>query len=367
MSDIKPQSDSILKKRLRKFKSMKRGYYSFILICTLYVLSFLNPILVNNQALIVSYEGNTYFPAVSSLFKPLFDTPNYEGKQFGQTEVFGKTLFGEPNYRELQKQFEKEGKGNWVLMPIYPYSPVENLLSEISSEPPTAPDSKHIFGTDNRGRDVFARLAYGFQISISFAILVTVFAYSIGISIGAMLGYFGGKVDIFGQRIIEVFSGIPFLFMMMILVSFVKPSFLLLGAMLVFIGGWIGMTYFVRGEFYREKAKDYVSAAISIGTTDVNVMFKHILPNALTPVITFAPFAIVGYISSLVALDFLGFGLAPPTPSWGELISQGTQDIRYWWLIVSPLVAMFFTLLTIIFIGEGIREAFDPKVYSRLR
>ncbi|MCC7429864.1 ABC transporter permease subunit, partial [bacterium] len=269
--------------------------------------------------------------------------------------------------RELKKTFEQQNKGNWILMPLYPFSPVENLLSEISGEPPTVPDATHILGTDNRGRDVFARLIYGFQISISFALVVTFFSFLIGIVIGALLGYYGGKVDIYGQRFIEVLSAIPFLFLMMILVSITKPSFLLLVVMLVVLTGWIPETYYLRGEYYREKAKDYVSAAVSMGANDFQVMFKHILPNALTPVIAFAPFAVVGYITVLVSLDFLGFGLAAPTPSWGELIGQGTQDIRYWWLIVSPLTAIFFTLMTITFVGEGVREAFDPKVYSRLR
>ena len=239
-------------------------------------------------------------------------------------------------------------------------------MSELDGEPPHTPSSEHWFGTDNRARDVFARLIYGFNISISFALVVTFFAYLIGITIGATLGFFGGKFDIFGQRFIEIFASIPFLYTMIIISSVMQPSFwLLVGILSCF--GWVGMTYYMRGEFYREKAKDYVSAAVSMGANNRRIMFKHILPNALTPIISFAPFAIIGYISSLVSLDFLGFGLAPPTPSWGEIVGQGISDIRYWWLIVSPMSATFITLLLITFIGEGVREAFDPKVYSRLR
>ena len=344
-------SQSILSKRIRKFKSLKRGYYSFLFLVSLYLLSFLNPIFVNNKALIIKYEDKYYFP----VFK------------YYPSSTFNQDGFGETQYRKLDKELNKNSDdGNWVLMPFYPYHPNESLLSELEGEPPHAPSSEHWFGTDNRARDVFARLIYGFNISISFALVVTFFAYLIGITIGATLGFFGGKIDIFGQRFIEIFASIPFLYTMIIISSVMQPSFWLLVSILSSFG-WVGMTYYIRGEFYREKAKDYVSAAISMGSNNHRIMFKHILPNALTPVISYAPFAIVGYISSLVSLDFLGFGLAPPSPSWGEIVSQGISDIRYWWLIVSPMGATFTTLLLITFIGEGVREAFDPKVYSRLR
>ena len=345
-------SDSIMMKRWRKFKTLKRGYYSFIGIIIVYVLSFFFFLFINNKALVVSYNDELHFPAFGSYYT---------------NEHFEMTGYGEANYRKLRDKIDADENGsNWIIMPIYPYSPIENLLDEIEGQPPTHPDSKHWFGTDNRGRDVFARMMYGFRISISFALVVTFFAYIIGIAIGAILGYFGGKIDIFGQRIIEMTAGIPFLFTIMILSAIMKPSFFMLAGLLIAFG-WISLTYYIRGEFYREKAKDYVAAAISMGASNRRIMFKHILPNALTPVITFMPFAVVGYIFSLVSLDYLGFGLAPPTPSWGELLTQGREDITYWWLISSPLFAIFCTLLTITFIGEGIREAFDPKVYSRLR
>jgi len=196
---------------------------------------------------------------------------------------------------------------------------------------------------------------------------VTVFSYSIGMFIGGILGFYGGKIDILGMRFIEIYSSIPFLFILMILGNFIKPNIYILALMYIILTGWVSICYYIRGEFYREKAKDYVSAAISMGQSNIKVMFKHILPNALTPVITFAPFAIIGYISGLVSLDYLGFGLQPPTPSWGELFSQGAENLQYWHLVVFPLIAMGTTLFLITFIGEGIREAFDPKVHSRLR
>ncbi len=342
-------STTIFRKRLRKFRTFKRGYYSFILLLTLYGLSFLSPLIINNKPLWVEYQGKHYYPLVN----------------FYQAKVFDSDEFGAPDYRQLQERLAADGTGR-VVMPLYPYHPNESLL-ELPGQPPHPPSREHWCGTDNRGRDVFARLVYGFRISISFALLVVAFSYTVGISIGAMLGYFGGRFDITVQRFIEIWSSMPFLYTIIIVSSILQPNFLLLVLVLTMFG-WMGMTYYVRGEFYREKAKDYVAAAIAMGASDRQVIFKHILPNALTPVISFAPFAVVVRIGSLVALDFLGFGLPPPTPSWGQLVSQGMDDITTaYWLVLTPLVALFFTLLMVVFIGEAIREAFDPKQFSRLR
>ena len=202
---------------------------------------------------------------------------------------------------------------------------------------------------------------------MTFALLVTFFSYLIGVAIGGYLGYFGGIFDIVVQRIVEIWSSIPFLYAIMIVVSIVGEVHLGWLVVLLAAFGWMGMTYYIRGEFLREKAKDYVSAAISIGHKDHTIIFKHILPNSLTPVISFMPFAIVGNITSLVSLDFLGFGLAPPTPSWGEMMSQGMSHLKDPWLVFAPLGALFLTLMLVSFIGEAVREAFDPKQYSRLR
>lgn len=365
----KTTSESIFQKRIRNFKKIRRAYYSLIIIVVLYLISFFAPLLINNKALMVKYNNETYFPAFADLFSYFYAPTFKEAKHFGQNEVFGVEQHGEPNYRELKKQFQNEAKGNFVIMPPYTYSPVENLLGEMEKgvSPPTKPDAKHIFGTDNRGRDVFARIIYGFNISLSFALIVSFFSYLIAILVGAFLAYYGGKIDLFGMRFIEIFSELPTFLLIMMLVSFMKPSFMLLAAILVVLGGWIGATYLIRGEFYREKARDYTASAVAMGASDFYIMFKEILPNALTPIIANAPFAIIGGISSLVSLDYLGFGLPPPTPSWGELIGQGTsEDIRNWWLILTPIFMLFFTLITITFIGEGVRQAFDPREYSRL-
>lgn len=354
-------SESIFRRRMRKFRRLKRGYYAFLLIGAAYLLSFFLPIIANNVALVVRYEGEWYFPIL----------------RFYAAGTFGSAAFGEPDYRELREQFSAAGEGNWVLLPPYPYSPNESLFDQPGA-PPHAPSSTHWFGTDDRGRDILVRLAYGFNISMTFALLVMLLAYVVGIAIGASLGYFGGKLDLLGQRLIEIWASLPFLYTIIIISSIVvpvyvpgrlqvlQPSFLLL-VLILAVFEWMGMTYYVRGEFYREKSKDYVGAAIVTGVSQPAIMFRHILPNALTPVVSFAPFTIVANIAALVALDFLGFGLPAPTPSWGELINQGMNNLTKWWLVFFPLGALFTTLLLVVFIGEAVREAFDPKEHSRLR
>jgi len=360
-SDSRPASESIFRRRLRKFRRIKRGYYSFLIVASAYILSFFLPFLANNVALVVKYDDALYAPML----------------RYYPASTFGSNAFGEPDYRELQTQFSELGAGNWVLMPPYPYSPNESLL-DLPGAPPNPPSREHPFGTDDRGRDVLVRLAYGFNISLTFAALVMLIGYTIGIGVGACLGYLGGKIDLIGQRFIEIWASLPFLYTIIIVSSIVvpvyvpgllqvlQPSFWLL-ALILSAFDWMGMTYYVRGEFYREKAKDYVGAAIVTGVSVPAIMFRQILPNALTPVVSFAPFTIVANITALVALDFLGFGLPAPTPSWGELIGQGTNNLTKWWLVFFPLGVLFTTLLLVVFIGEAVREAFDPKEYSRLR
>tara|TARA_Y100000739_G_C20580950_1_gene452802 strand:- start:207 stop:1385 length:1179 start_codon:yes stop_codon:yes gene_type:complete len=385
-------SESILQKRIKRFKSIKRGYYSLIILIGLYAMSICAPLFFNSKAIIVKYNDQYYFPLINSIIS--YD--NLEAKDLGQFEIKGKKKYGQPHYRLLKKQYEEENNGNWVLLTLYPYNPYEEVISEKDEQftdennngkwdkgesfidennnglfdkykYTNFPNGQHLLGTDNQGRDVLSRLVYGFNISMTFAIVVWACSYFLGIIIGGMLGYFGGRIDLLGLRVIELYSSIPFLFLLMILATFIKPTVYILALMYVVLTGWIGITWYIRGEFLREKSKDYVSAAVSMGQSHWNVMFKHILPNSLTPIITFAPFAIIGYIGSLVALDYLGFGLQPPTPSWGELISQGRTNLQYWHLIVAPLTALGGTLFLITFIGEAIREAFDPKVHSRLR
>ena len=345
--------ESVFRRRWRKFRSLRRGWYSLLILGSLYLLSFLLPLLVNSRALVVSYGGEYYFPVFAG---------------YTSAETFKQRVVGEAQYRRLQAEFNAADEDNWVLMPPYPFHPNESLLSDpaLVGSPPHPPSTRHWMGTDDRARDVFARLLYGFRISITFGLAVVACGYFLGIVVGAFLGYFGGRVDIYGQRFVEIWSGLPFLYTVMIVSSMVRPNLLTLILILAAFG-WMSISYYMRGEFYREKAKDYAAAAIATGESRLSVMFRHLLPNCLTPVVSFAPFALVASISSLVALDFLGFGVQPPTASWGELVQQGLSNIRQWHLVVFPLGAMFSTLLMVVFIGEAVREAFDPRSYSRLR
>jgi microcin C transport system permease protein len=344
------KNKSIFQRRWEKFKSLKRGYYSLLILSFFYFLSFFLPILINNKALVVKYDNQYYFPILTGYISG---------------ETFGQNVPGEAKYRLLQNSFIKNRSENWLILPPYPYSPYEDITSDGNKmyEPPS---SRHWLGTDNTGRDVFSRLCYAFNISISFALLLTILNYIFGILIGGCMGYYGGKFDLFFQRLIEIWSSLPMLFVIIIISSILKPSFFLLIGIYTLVN-WISMTYLMRAEFYREKSKDYVAAALSMGQSDFKVMFKHILPNSLVPIITYFPFSVVAGISALVGLDYLGFGLAPPTPSWGQMLDVGLQNITKWWMVFSPVFAQFLTLLSIVFIGEGVREAFDPKVYSRLR
>ena len=315
----------------------------------------------------------TYFPAVARALRYVV-LPRRQRVRHGQ----GISLSREADYRVLRDAHgnQQQSTDNLrAVMPLYPYGPIEDFTDggELAGLPPPdrVPDDQgnpRIFGTDDRGRDVFARMAYGFNVSLSFALALVILEYFIGIPLGMISGYRGGWFDTILQRFIEIWSTLPTLFVIIIVVSLVTPSFFLLLGLLS-ITTWIGICWLIRAEFLREKSKDYVAAAVSIGVPTQKILLKHVLPNALVPIITYFPFAIVGGIGALVSLDFLGFGLPPPTPSWGEMVSLGLKYIttNKWWLVAAPLGAMFFTLLLTVFVGESVREAFDPKVFSRLR
>jgi len=278
--------------------------------------------------------------------------------------VFGLDYSYETNYRELKRIFEREGEGNWILMPPVPYNAYENDLRD-DAYPPFPPSIKdrHYLGTDTIGRDVLARIVYGFRTAIFFSIVLLVVTYAIGVSIGSAMGYWGGRFDLFFQRIIEVWSNIPFLYVIIIVSSVIVPSFPVLILIMAFFG-WVGMTWTMRTVTYKEKAREYVFAAKSLGASNARVIFKHIIPNTIAIIVTFAPFTISGGIVSLTSLDYLGFGLPPPTPSWGELLQQGWANMDAWWIVGSVVLAMVITLLTVTFVGEDVREAFDPKMHT---
>ena len=262
----------------------------------------------------------------------------------------------------------EEGQA-WIVMPLYPYGP-DDLRLDLPENPPNKPSLRREIplGTDASGRDVLPLMLYGFRISLAFALVVAGIGYAIGVVVGGVQGYYGGWIDILSQRFVEIWGSIPFLFTIMIIASLITPSFLILVVLMVVLQSWLGITYYIRGEFYREKAKDYVQAAIGTGVADWKIIVRHILPNSLVPLVTFAPFGIVAYIGALVSLDYLGYGLPPGTPSWGALLRQGLDNVRFYpHLTIIPTVALALTLYAVVMIGEAVREAFDPKVFSRLR
>lgn len=348
-------------KKLKRFKEIRRGYVSFQILLFLSVLSLFSEVFVNNRALVVRYDGKTSFPVFSDVKL---------GGEFGM----GGTLSNTPvNYRDLQKAFAAEDAGNWVVMPVIPFSPNENNLHEGVLKPrPPAPEAKHYLGTDSTGRDILARLIYGFRIAVYFSLAFMTLVYLIGITIGSLMGYFGGWFDLLVQRLIEIWSMIPFIYMVIIIFSVIPTSFsittritILLSIMVLF--SWAGMTYYMRTATYREKARDYTASAQIIGASTPRIIFHHILPNTISTIVTFMPFTMAAAITAVTALDFLGFGLPPPTPSIGEILKQGTSRLDAPWIVTSAFVALVFILTLVTFIGEAVREAFDPKKFTTYR
>ena len=336
-------------KKIRRFRSIKRGYYSFIIITAMILISLFAELLVNKRALIVYYEGKYYFPTYGDMMP---------GTAFGLDYDY------ETNYRELKERFRERGTGNWVLLPLVPYDAYENDLREDQYPPfPPSINERHFMGTDNVGRDIVARLVYGFRIAIFFSLLLLLVNYTIGVSIGSAMGFWGGKFDLIFQRIIEIWSNVPFLYVIIIISSIVVPNFFMLIVIMAFFG-WIGITWTMRTVTYKEREREYALAARALGASNLRIIFKHIIPNTIAIIVTFAPFSVSAGIVALTSLDYLGFGLPPPTPSWGELLQQGWATLDAWWIAGSVVVAMITTLITVTFVGEAIREAFDPKLHT---
>ena len=335
-------------KQWHRFKSIKRGYYAALALAGLLAMSCAAEMLVNNRALIVSYQGKLYFPTYGA-FLP--------GTTFGLGYDY------ETNYRELRSSLAGNGAG-WVLMPPVPYNAFENDLRE-STYPPYPPSfaTRHFLGTDTTGRDVVARLVYGFRIAMGFSLVLLLCNYLIGIAIGCAMGFWGGAFDLFFQRVIEVWSNVPFLYVIMIVASIMVPTFWTLTLVMVLFG-WMSMTWYMRTSTYKEKTRDYVMAARALGASSTRIIARHVLPNTVSVIVTFIPFSIASGITALTALDYLGFGLLPPTPSWGDLLSQGTDNLDSPWIVTSVVMAMIVILLMVTYIGEAVREAFDPKRFT---
>ena len=351
------QINPLTRKKLARFRSIKRGYWSFLILVSLYLLSLAGELFVNNRALLVSYNNEIFFPIYGE---------QMIGKDFGLDYEY------EVDYRELKRKFDHDGSGNWVIMPMVPFGPYEMDYSdeEATGFSPPNLNKGHFCGTDKTERDVLARLLYGFRIAMTFAIGYLILTYLIAIAAGSLMGYLGGKSDMLGLRFVEIWANVPFLYMVIILVSVMPGGWgvgwqvsSLLIIMVMF--SWTGMTYYIRASVYKEKSRDYIAAARVIGASPVRIIFKHLLPNVVSTLVTFAPFTIAAAISSITALDFLGYGLPPPTPSWGELLKQGVSNLRTApWIVISTVTALVFTLTLVTFIGEAVREAFDPKKFS---
>jgi microcin C transport system permease protein len=346
-------------KQWRRFRSIKRGYYSLIALGLMLLLTLFAELLVNNRAIVVHYEGEFYFPTYGA-FLP--------GRTFGLDYGY------ETNYRELRDAFaaarneaEANGQpdtGNWLILPPIPFSPYETDFRDDAFPPyPPSLEYQHYLGTDITGRDILSRLIYGFRLAMAFAVILLFCNYVIGIAIGCAMGFWGGAFDLLFQRLIEVWSNVPMLYIIMIVASVMVPNFWTLVAVMVLFG-WMGMTWYMRTSTYKEKAREYVVAARALGSSNVRIIFRHILPNTISIIVTFIPFSVATGVTALTALDYLGFGLPPPTPSWGELLSQGTANLQSPWIVTSVVVAMTVVLLMVTYIGEAIREAFDPKKFS---
>ena len=423
----------ITQRRFAKFRSIKRAWYSLIILGVLCLLALVGPLLVGSRAIIVKYQNHYRFPLIEGALS---------GREFGLPQET------EPNYRRLQILFNEKAAGDWVMLPLIPFSPTEvsevylpvkfkidgknktylhpdnsvildsrifilnadgtrgstwsvqngkldgefrirNLESEtvllskfVNSVPgktlpnheeippsnlytfipyPSAPGlDGHILGTDESGHDVLALLFGGFQILLIASIIYMIASYAIGLILGAAMGYCGGWFDLTMQRFIEIWSNIPFLYVIVFLATLFEPNLLILVLILVAFS-WIGIAHQMRAAAYREAARDYVAAARALGASDWRILTKHILPNSMSVIITMAPFSIAAVVASLSSLDYLGFGLPPTTPSWGDLLRQGKENWNAWWIITSTVSCMVSVLIMVNFIGEGLREAFHGK------
>ncbi|MBT5049619.1 MAG: ABC transporter permease [Rhodospirillaceae bacterium] len=330
-------------RRLRNFRRNRRGFYSLWIFLALFFVTLPAEFLANDKPLMVTYQGSLYFPVV---------------KSYPET-VFGGDFETEAEYREIDVQELITKKGGWILWPPirYSYGTVNLNLTKPAPSPPTV---ENPLGTDDQARDVLARVIYGFRISVLFGLTLTFFGSIIGIAAGAVQGYFGGWTDLLFQRFIEIWGGLPQLFLLIILASVVTPNFWwLLGIMLLF--GWMALEGVVRAEFLRARNFDYVRAARALGVANFTVIRRHVLPNAMVASLTFLPLILSGSITSLTALDFLGFGLPPGSPSLGELLAQGKSNLQAPWLGITSTVTIAIMLTLLVFIGEAVRDAFDPR------
>ena len=329
----------VSRKRWRIFKRKKLALASIWILGFFCFLSYTAEWWANSKPIAISYNQKLYFPIIKT----------YSATEFGQTNIVA------PDYRHLKLR-----EGDWTLWPLIRWDPFETNMNV--DRFPSPPSADNWLGTDDRGRDILTRLLYGLRYSMTYALLVWLMTFIIGTIAGGIMGWKGGSVDFWGQRIVEVLSTVPQFFLLIIIIAIFKPTLSLL-VLISCIFGWISISYYVRGEFLKNRKMEFVEGARAVGASSARVFFKHLLPNSLSPLITFTPFVISGNIVGLASLDYLGFGLTPPTPSWGELLNQAQQNFTIgWWLAVFPSLAMFLTLTMLSLIGEATRDAMDPRL-----
>lgn len=329
--------------RWARFRRSRRGYVSLWIFAALFGLSLFAEFLSNDKPLWVHYQGENYFPIFQS----------YPETTFGG-DFLTETDYNDP---DMVRTLTAGDNFVWFAPNRYRYDSINYFATQPNPAPPSR---ENLLGTDDRGRDVLARLIYGFRLSVLFAFALTVVATAIGILFGAVQGYFGGRVDLIFQRFIEIWGSMPELYLLIIFASIFQPSIILL-LILLSLFGWMALSDYVRAEFLRGRNLDYVRAARALGASDRTIMWRHLMPNSLTPVVTFLPFRISGAILALTSLDFLGLGVPPSTPSLGELLAQGKDNIDAWWLSLGTFIVLVGTLSLLIFIGEALREAMDTR------
>ncbi|PMH43778.1 ABC transporter permease [Vibrio sp. 10N.286.49.B3] len=327
--------------RWLRFKMNRRGYWSMWIFAALFFFSLFAELVANDKPLLIEYNNQWYYPIVEQ----------YSETQFGG-EFETEADYTDPYVIDL---IEESG---FIIWPLIRFG-YDTINYDIVGSVPSAPDRHNLLGTDDKGRDVLARVIYGFRISVLFGFVLTIVSSVIGIGVGATQGYYGGWIDLFGQRFIEVWSGMPTLFLLIILSSFVEPNFWwLLGIMVLF--SWMGLVGIVRAEFLRCRNFDYVRAAQAMGVDDKRIMLRHMLPNAMVASLTMMPFILSGSVTTLTSLDFLGFGLPAGSPSLGELLAQGKANLQAPWLGISAFAVLSLMLTLLVFVGEAVRDAFDP-------
>ncbi|MFN9336810.1 MAG: ABC transporter permease [Alphaproteobacteria bacterium] len=334
----------LTQRRLANFRANKRGYWSLIIFGTLFFITLFAEFLANDRPLVARIDGRWYVPVLAD---------------YAESDILEDGLPTLADWHDRGFREEIEAKGATLVWPLIPYS-YRTVVRDLGRPAPAPPSARNWLGTDDQARDVWARVIYGFRISVLFGFTLTIISSVIGIAAGAVQGFYGGTTDLLFQRFIEIWSGMPQLFLLIILASVIEPSFWVLLIFLLLFS-WMNLTSVVRAEFLRGRNFDYVRAAKALGVSDVRIMQRHILPNAMVATLTFLPFILSGSVTVLASLDFLGFGLPPGSPSLGELVNQGKNNLNAPWLALTSFLVLGSMLTLLIFVGEAVRDAFDPR------